>query len=138
MLMRRAPWRALGVLTFCAGAVAALGVAAATGSAPPGAVASKAPKPRKVTVADYYFGPPKVTIHKGGAVKWVWASTNVEPHDVHLKKGPKKLKKKGAYSTRTTAVANATFKRSFPTPGTYRFICTLHPEQMKLTVTVKK
>jgi plastocyanin len=68
----------------------------------------------------------------------VWAPTNVEPHDVHLKQGPKGLKKKGSYSTRTTAVTNATFKHAFPTPGTYKFICTIHPTKMKMTVTVKR
>jgi plastocyanin len=103
----------------------------------PGA-AAKAPKPKVVSVADFYFAPTTVTIRKEGVVKWVWASTNVEPHDVHLKQGPKKLKKKASYSTKTSAVTNASFKHAFPTPGTYRFICTLHPSKMKMTVTVKK
>ena len=91
-----------------------------------------------VSVADFYFGPDAVTVKKGGSVKWVWASTNTEPHDVHLKKGPKGLKKPGTYSTKTTAVTNAEFKKTFETPGTYNFICTIHPTKMKLTVTVKK
>lgn len=104
----------------------------------PAATASKGPKPVKVTVADFYFGPNKATIKKGGSVKWVWASTNSQPHDVHLKKGPKGLKKVGTYSTKTTAVTNATFKKVFETPGTYNFICTIHPTEMKMTVTVKK
>ncbi len=104
-----------------------------------GASASKkSPKPAMVTVADFYFGPNNLTIKKGGSVKWVWAPTNVEPHDVHLKSGPKGLKKKGSYSTKTTAVTNAQFKKTFETPGTYHFICTIHPTLMKLTVTVKK
>jgi plastocyanin len=103
-----------------------------------GATASKAPKPVTVSVADYYFGPNSVTIKKGGSVKWVWAPTNTAPHDVHLKTGPKGLKQKSSYSTKTTAVTNAQFKRTFQTPGTYKFICTIHPTQMKLTVTVKK
>jgi plastocyanin len=68
----------------------------------------------------------------------VWAATNVESHDVHLTQGPKGLKKKGTYSTKTTAVTNATFVKAFPTTGSYRFICTIHPAKMKLTVTVKK
>jgi plastocyanin len=117
-------------------ALAALAAVAPAGSAP--AVAAKAPKPKKVTVADFYYAPSAVTIRKGGVVKWVWAPTNVEPHDVHLKQGPKGLKKKGSYSTRTTAVTNATFKHAFPTPGTYKFICTIHPTKMKMTVTVKR
>ena len=79
-----------------------------------------------------------MTIHREDKVKWVWASTNVESHDVHLKQGPVGLKKKGTYSTKTTAVTNATFVKAFPTPGSYRYICTIHPTKMKMTVTVKK
>jgi plastocyanin len=95
-------------------------------------------KPKLVSVADFYFGPNRITVNKGGAVKWIWAATNTYPHDVHLKQGPKGLAHKGSYSTKTTAVTNASFKRAFETPGTYRFICTIHPTQMKLTVTVRK
>jgi plastocyanin len=102
------------------------------------AAAAKAPKPTVVTVNDFYFGPSAVTIKKGGTVKWVWSSLNTYPHDVHLKKGPKGLKNKGSYSTKTTAVTEAEFKKTFTTPGTYRFICTIHPTEMHLTVTVKK
>lgn len=95
-------------------------------------------KPKRVSVADFYFGPDQVTIKRGGAVKWVWVAGNTYPHDVHLKQGPKGLEDKGSYSTKTTAVTNARFTRTFETPGTYRFICTIHPTQMKLTVTVLK
>jgi plastocyanin len=105
----------------------------------PGAAGSApAAKPKRVSVADFYFGPDQVTIKPGGAVKWVWAAGNTYPHDVHLKQGPKGLEDKGSYSTKTTAVTNARFTRTFETPGTYRFICTIHPTQMKLTVTVLK
>jgi plastocyanin len=124
---------ALGGLT----AVALGGTAAATAKAPT-ATASGGPKPVIVSVADFYFGPSKATIKKGGSIKWVWAATNTEPHDVHLKKGPKGLKKAGTYSTKTTAVTGARFKKVFETPGTYNFICTIHPTEMKMTVTVKK
>lgn len=107
------------------------------GAAEP-ARAAKAAKPKVVEVADFFFAPSAVTIRREGKVKWVWAATNVESHDVHLKQGPKGLKKKGTYSTKTTAVTNATFVKAFPTPGSYRFICTIHPTKMKMTVTVKK
>lgn len=133
--MRRVPRpRTLAALMTTALAAASLTGAAATS---PAATAKK-PKPVKVSVADFYFGPNAVTIKEGGSVKWVWAAANTEPHDVHLKTGPKKLKNKGSYSTKTTAVTNAHFQKTFETPGTYKFICTIHPTQMKLTVTVKK
>jgi plastocyanin len=108
------------------------------GLLPVTAGAGAAAKPKLVSVADFYFGPSQVTVKRGGAVKWVWAASNTYPHDVHLKQGPKGLEHKGSYSTKTTAVTNARFTRAFETPGTYRFICTIHPTQMKLTVTVLK
>lgn len=117
-------------------AVGAAALCLAGGAAPASAGGSS--KPKIVSVADFYFGPNAVTVAKGGKIKWVWAPTNVESHDVHLKKGPKGLKDKASYSTKTTAVTNATFTHAFPTPGTYNFICTIHPTKMKLTVTVKK
>jgi plastocyanin len=128
-MSRRSPLRA-AILAACAAAVALLGAAAAP--------AKPAPKPKIVTVNDFFFGPNAVTINKGGAVKWVWSDLNSYPHDVHLKKAPSGLKDKGSYSTKTTAVTEAQFKKTFPTPGTYDFICTVHPKEMKLTVTVKK
>lgn len=127
--MRRTA-RALRLTAACVAALALLGATAAGGAA--------APKTARVTVADFFFGPSAVTIKKEGTVKWVWSETNAEPHDVHLKQGPKGLKNKGTYSTKTTAVTAARFQKKFPTTGTYKYICTIHPTEMKLTVTVKK
>jgi plastocyanin len=115
---------------------ACLALAGVAGSAAPSQAG--AAKPKVVEVADFFFAPSAVTIGRGGKVKWVWAVTNVESHDVHLKQSPKGLKQKATYSTKTTAVTNATFVKAFPTPGSYRFICTIHPTKMKMTVTVKK
>jgi plastocyanin len=127
----RAKLRAPRLLAACLAALALLGASAAGAG---GATA----KPALVTVNDFYFGPSSVTIRKEGTVKWVWAATNSYPHDVHLKQGPKGLKNRGAYSTRTTAVTDAHFQKKFTTPGTYKFICTIHPTEMHLTVVVKK
>ena len=111
--------------------VAPLGVTTASAGTP------KKP-PVKVTVNDFFFAPTAVTIKKGRSVKWVWSSTNTYPHDVHLKKGPANLKNKGSYSTKTTAVTEAHFQKTFETPGTYKYICTIHPSEMRMTITVKK
>ena len=107
------------------------------------AAAAKAPsqsksKPKEVSVADFYFGPEKITLKKGQSINWVWAEGNTYPHDVHLKSGPKGLKEKKSYSTKTTAVTDAEFEKTFTTPGTYKFICTIHPTQMHMTIVVKK
>jgi plastocyanin len=122
--------RALAIV-LCVAAVALLGVTAASAQAP------KQP-PVKVTVNDFYFAPTSVTIKKGRAVKWIWSSYNTYPHDVHLKQGPAGLKNKSRFSTTTTAVTDASFQRTFEVPGTYKFICTVHPSEMRMTVTVKK
>jgi plastocyanin len=119
------------VAACCLVALALSGVTAAAAQAP------KKP-PVKVTVNDFYFAPTAVTIKKGRAVKWVWSSYNTYPHDVHLKQGPKALKNKSRFSTTTTAVTDAHFQRTFEVPGTYMFICTVHPSEMKMTITVKK
>jgi plastocyanin len=125
----RASARLCALLAACLAAVALVGVTAAP---------ARAPKPTIVTVNDFYYGPSSVAIRKGGSVRWVWSSLNTYPHDVHLKKGPRGLKNKGSYSTKTTAVTEAHFQKTFTTPGTYRFICTVHPTKMKLTVVVRK
>jgi plastocyanin len=117
-------------------AVFAISGAAATAAKAPQAKPKS--KPKEVAVADFYFGPEKLTLKKGQSVDWVWAETNTYPHDVHLKSGPKGLKGKASYSTKTTAVSDAEFEKTFTTPGTYHFICTIHPTQMRMTIVVKK
>ncbi len=129
--MRRAMTLRVLIPACCLAAIALLGAAAAAAQAP------KKP-PVKVTVNDFYFAPTAVTIRKGRAVKWVWSAYNTYPHDVHLKQGPKNLKNKSRFSTTTTAVTDARFQRTFEVPGAYKFICTVHPSEMKMTVTVKK
>jgi plastocyanin len=117
-------------------AVFALSGAAATAANAP--AKKPASKPKEVTVADFYFSPEKVTIKKGQSVNWVWSEANTYPHDVHLKSGPKGLKNRASYSTKTTAVTDAEFEKEFTTAGTYKFICTIHPTMMHMTVVVKK
>ncbi len=127
--------RALKLTVVVVAVLALSGAAAAAANAPAPAAKSKA---KEVTVADFYFSPEKVTIKKGQSVKWVWSEANTYPHDVHLKSGPKGLKERASYSTKTTAVTDAEFEKKFTTPGTYKFICTIHPTMMHMTVTVKK
>lgn len=103
-----------------------------------GADAAPRPKPAIVTVNDFYFGPDTLTIKAGRAVKWAWSEANTYPHDVHLKQGPKRLKERATYSTRTSAVSGASFRKRFERTGTYRYVCTIHPTLMKLTITVKR
>jgi len=112
-------------------AVALIGVSAASTGA------AQRP-PAKVTVNDFFFAPTEVTIRKGRAVRWVWSSRNTKPHDVHLKQGPGSLERNSRYSTTTTAVTEAHFQRVFEVPGTYKYICTVHPRKMRMTLTVRR
>jgi plastocyanin len=114
---------------LCLAAVALSGAAA---------MAKAPPKPTRVTINDNFFAPDAVTIGRGGSVKWVWSLDNTNPHTVHLKSGPKGLKNKGSYSTKTSAVSEARFQKTFDTAGTYKFICTIHPTEMKMTIAVRK
>lgn len=123
--------RSIAVAACVIGAAVAAPVASGAGTA------AHKPKPvvKKVQVNDDFFSPVKVTIKKGGSVRWVWSNTNFDTHNVTLIKGPKGIKK-----SRYTSVDGARglrFKRSFTKPGTYHFECTIHPS-MNITVTVKR
>ena len=130
-MKRRLKFGIGATLIACISAVALFGATASSAR-------QQTPKTASVSINDFYFGPSSVTIKKGGTVKWTWSSFNTYPHDVHLKSGPKGLKQRSSYSTKTTAVTDAKFQKTFPTAGTYMFICTIHPTEMKLTVVVKK
>lgn len=134
---RRAPTAHAAKLIAVA-VVAVLALSGATATAANAPAKKPKSKPKEVSVADFYFGPEKLTLVKGQSVNWVWAEANTYPHDVHLKSGPKSLKQKATYSTKTTAVTNAEFEKTFTTPGTYKFICTIHPTEMHMTIVVKK
>ena len=104
----------------------------------PAATAGDAAKGKtaNVKVRDDYYTPTNVKIKKNDKVKWSWGFINIDSHDVTLKKGPKGVKK-GDFRSIAGAVG-ITFTRKFTVPGTYNFYCTIHPDIMKMAVTVKK
>jgi plastocyanin len=107
------------------------------GLVPVAASLGATPKPvvKKVQVGDNFFSPVKLAIAKGSSVNWVWNNTNFNTHNVTLIKAPKGIKK--AKFTSIDGARGLHFKRTFTTPGTYHFECTIHPS-MNITVTVKK
>ena len=135
---RRAPRAARAAKLIAVMVVMALALSGAAATAAEAPAKKPKSKPKEVSVADFYFAPDKLTLKEGQSVNWVWAEANTYPHDVHLKRGPKGLKQKATYSTKTTAVTNAEFEKTFTTPGTYKYICTIHPTQMHMTIVVKK
>jgi plastocyanin len=118
-------------------AACVLGAAVAAPVASGAGTVSHKPKPvvKKVKVSDNFYSPTKVSITKGSSVNWVWSNTNFNTHNVTLIKGPKGVKK--AKFTSIDGARGLHFKRTFTTPGTYHFECTIHPF-MNVAVTVRR
>jgi plastocyanin len=108
-------------------------------------------KTKTVTVADDFFAPTTLKVKKNSKIKWKWDPSNTNSHNVTLSKGPKGVKKgcktkgKDAYSPLIskcnksgTGAIGIKFKKQFDVKGTYKFVCTIHPTVMKLTVKAKK
>ncbi len=98
-----------------------------------GLPAEGASKTRKITVADDFYAPTKVTVNRGTTIKWVWSDGNVNSHDVKLKSGPSGVKKFHS----DAAASQFTYKQRLTKPGTYKVLCTLH-EGMTLKIVVRK
>ena len=123
--------------------VAAL-IAALSLAMPAAGVAGKS---SKVKVVDDFFSPTKLTVKKNTKVAFKWDSTNLNTHNVTMTKGPKGVKKskkpcaKGKITKCNMSAAGSigiNFKPTFNKPGTYKFICTIHPTVMQMTVKVNK
>jgi plastocyanin len=82
-------------------------------------------KQNAVAITGFVFQPAKVTVKAGQTVTW----TNDDPAD-HTVTG------EGGAFTSETLGQGAHFRMVFDRPGTYRYICALHPE-MKGTVVVR-
>lgn len=93
------------------------------------------PKSPTVKVADDFFDPTKLTVKEGTTVRFKWASDNTNSHNVVLEKGPKGVKKKDFESA--TGTIRIKFNPTFEKKGAYDLLCTIHPDVMKMKVTVK-
>lgn len=89
---------------------------------------------RTVKVEDYYFSPEKMTIRKSTIVVWKWPAAGGDGHDVVLTKGPKGVKKFAS----DVFFADEAYRKRLTVPGRYSILCSLHPETMKQTITVKR
>lgn len=130
-------------------AVAAAAVAVPAANA--GHQSDRGKQPPPVQVADDYFAPTTLKVKRDTKVKFKWNAANTDSHNVTLQKGPKGVKKgcptkgKNAFSpliskcnVSSTGAIGIKFKKKFDVKGTYHFVCTLHPDVMKLTVRVKR
>ena len=101
-------------------ATATLGVAVAV-------VPAQAGSSKTVAVKNNAFSPTSVKIRKGGKVTWRWTQGGV-PHNV--------TPASGGAGSKTSSKKGFTFTKAFPKAGTFKYVCTIHPAAMKMTVKV--
>jgi plastocyanin len=101
-------------------AVAALPSTAADPSA-------EASATKRVEVGDLYFRSRSIAVQSGDTVRWVWVGE--APHNVTVTRGPRKFRSRtktgGAYAKRLSR------------RGTYRYVCTVHPDNMRGRIVVR-
>ena len=110
----------------------ALGVAAVAAPGTP----ARATKPKIVKLKDNFYTPDSVGVRQGGKVKWDWTPT-FNPHNVTLKRGPRGVRKR-QFRSQTTNDPSFFFVKRFKKTGKYQFYCTIHPDAMRMTVTVHR
>jgi plastocyanin len=88
-------------------------------------------KTAKVQISSNFFAPGKLTVNKNAKVRFVWDDFSFEAHDVNVKKGPAK------FHSPLQAGGTWTTKR-LKKPGKYSLFCSQHPEEMRMTLVVKK
>jgi plastocyanin len=85
----------------------------------------------KVQISSNFYAPFKVTVKQGDKLRFVWDQFSFDAHDVNVKKGPAKfhspLQAGGTWTT-----------KKLKKPGKYTLFCSQHPEEMRMTLTVKK
>jgi plastocyanin len=86
-------------------------------------------KTRTVGVYTDYYDPPKMTVHVGDRIKWVWHASGFALHDVYTESGPEEFN--------SPTQAGGTWAHRFKKAGAFKLYCTEHPE-MTMSVTVKK
>jgi plastocyanin len=85
------------------------------------------------TASGYAWKPSSVTVAPGGTIAFRNPG-NVVPHGVHWTGGPEKPSCSGVPVDEFGTSWSGTC--SFAQAGTYTFVCTVHPEEMKGTITV--
>jgi len=106
-----------------------LAVALAAALAAPGVLARGEPE-ATITVGNNFLSPAKKTIAAGTKLQFRWAGG--ERHHIVKTKGPGGPIQEPATSRKGVNLAHTFNKR-----GTYRFVCTIHPTEMHLKLTVR-
>ncbi|WP_405868627.1 plastocyanin/azurin family copper-binding protein [Streptomyces sp. NBC_00005] len=103
-------------LTFLRTLLAALVVAGAATVLP--APAAQAATTHQVLMSGYAFSPRTLTITAGDTV--TWTNQDQAPHDVKTTSGPASVHS-------PMLDKGGTWSHTFTTPGTYGYVCTVHP-----------
>jgi plastocyanin len=90
-------------------------------------VPAHAASSKTVAVKNNSFSPGAVSVHKGDKVVFKWTQGGVG-HNV--------TPTSGAAGSATSSKKGFTFAKTFKKAGTFKYICTIHPTQMKVTVKV--
>lgn len=86
-----------------------------------------AAKTVNVEIGDNFFKPDSLTVQVGDII--VWSHMGNRPHDVTADGS--------AFSSPRRMANGQTFTFTATTAGTYSYICTIHPNQMKATLVVQ-
>ena len=78
-----------------------------------------------IDVRDKYFSPNLISIKSGDALDWIWNDVNKDAHNVDLVSAPAGVKTLD-FSTPSSPSRGFHFQRTFTTPGTYQFVCSIH------------
>ena len=106
-------------------AVAAVALAAVAALGP---VAGAAPV-TTIKVGDNFLRPGQKTVGKGTKVRFDWVGA--ARHHIVKAKGPG-----GAIASPATAKGGVNLAKRLEKTGTYRFICTIHPTEMRMKLVV--
>jgi plastocyanin len=77
----------------------------------------------RISVKEFMFAPTSLTVRVGSTVTWI--NLDEEPHTIVSESG---LFRSGALDTKES------FSYTFSTPGSYRYLCTIHPRMMGVIV----
>ncbi len=99
-------------------------VSGSSGEPPPAAEpipppATPSPVSGDVEMVDFSFGPSSLTVSVGSTV--TWGNNGVAPHTV--------TDKAGSFDSGIVPAGDS-YQRTFATPGTYNYFCTLHPQMV--------
>lgn len=108
------------IAALLAGGVAALGCFVTL------APAAQAASVHAVAMSNYAFAPSAITVHVGDSISWT--NHDQAPHNIVTTSGP-------ATITSPTLSDGQSWSYTFTTPGTYHYICGVHPD-MHATVVV--